>query len=305
MEFLQQSVNGLVQGSIYALIALGYTMVYGVLRFINFAHGEIYMLGAFAGFFASRWLGVTQRISDGQPGGLLPIALIFVFSMLACALVGVLTERLAYRPLRNAPRLTALITAIGVSMLLQYGGQALFTPDPQPFPALISGEPVVARGDVQVTWQQVAIIGVAFGLMILLQWVVQKTRMGRAMRAVALDRAAASLMGINTDVVIAFTFALGSALGAAAGVLNSVYQPTIDPLMGSMAGLKAFVAAVLGGIGSITGAVLGGLLLGFAEVAISATPYSQYRDAISFAILIFVLLLRPAGILGRNVAEKV
>ncbi len=305
MEILQQAVNGLAQGSIYALIALGYTMVYGVLRFINFAHGEIYMLGAFAGFFASRWLGVTQRLADGKPGGLLPIALIFVFAMLACALAGMLIERLAYRPLRNAPRLTALITAIGVSMLLQYGGQALFTPDPQPFPALISGAPVFAHQDVQISWQQVAIIGVAFALMILLQWIVKQTRMGRAMRAVALDRAAASLMGINTDVVIAFTFALGSGLGAAAGVLNSVYQPSIDPLMGSMAGLKAFVAAVLGGIGSIQGAVLGGLLLGFAEVAVSATPYSQYRDAIAFAILIFVLLLRPAGILGRNVAEKV
>ncbi len=305
MEILQQAVNALAQGSIYALIALGYTMVYGVLRFINFAHGEIYMLGAFAGFFASRWLGVTQRLADGKPAGLIQVALIFLFSMLACAAAGALTERLAYRPLRNAPRLTALITAIGVSMLLQYGGQALFTPDPQPFPALISGEPVVHSQLVEVTWQQVAIIGVAFGLMILLQWIVQKTRMGRAMRAVSLDRAAASLMGINTDVVIAFTFALGSALGGAAGVLNSIYQPSIDPLMGSMAGLKAFVAAVLGGIGSIPGAVLGGLLLGFAEVAISATPYSQYRDAISFAILIIVLLLRPAGILGRNVAEKV
>jgi branched-chain amino acid transport system permease protein len=310
MELLQQAVNALTQGSIYALIALGYTMVYGVLRFINFAHGEVYMLGAFAGFFASAWFGLTPRLAEGQPAPLLLIALVFVFAMLACALAGALTERIAYRPLRNAPRLTALITAIGVSMLLQYGGQALFTPDPQPFPVFISGAPIVApaegRDDFPITWQQVSIIAVAVALMLLLQWIVQKTPLGRAMRAVALDRQAASLMGINTDVVIAFTFALGSALGAAAGILNSVYQPSIDPLMGSMAGLKAFVAAVLGGIGSIPGAVLGGLLLGLAETAVSASPsLSPYRDAIAFAILIFVLLLRPAGLLGRNVAEKV
>ena len=305
MELLQQLVNGLAQGSIYALVALGYTMVYGVLRFINFAHGEIYMLGAFAGFFASGWLGATKRISDGGTAAAWQIALIFLGAMAACALVGMLTERLAYRPLRNAPRLTALITAIGISMLLQYGGQTIFTPDPQAFPVLIPDTPVVARGDFQISWQQVAIIGVAFGLMLALQFIVFRTRLGRAMRAVALDRQAASLMGINTDVVIMCTFAIGSVLGAAAGVMNSIYQPSIDPLMGSMAGLKAFVAAVLGGIGNIGGAVLGGLLLGFAETGVSATKYSQYRDAIAFAVLIIVLLLRPAGLLGKNVSEKV
>ncbi|HEX8235171.1 MAG TPA: branched-chain amino acid ABC transporter permease [Abditibacteriaceae bacterium] len=305
MEILQQIVNGLAQGSIYALIALGYTMVYGVLRLINFAHGDIYMLGAFGGFFAANWLGVTRRINEGGSANLVYTALIFLFSMLACAVAGMLMERLAYRPLRQAPRLTALITAIGISMLLEYGGQAVFTPDPQSFPALIPGTTLIDTPTFTLTLVQVAVVTVALALMLLLQFIVFKTPMGRAMRAVSLDRAAASLMGINTDVVIAFTFALGSALAAAAGILNSVYQPSIDPLMGVMAGLKAFVAAVLGGIGSIPGAVLGGLLLGFAETLVSATQYSQYRDAIAFAVLIGVLLLRPAGLLGRVTAEKV
>ena len=305
MELLQQFVNGLMQGSIYALIALGYTMVYGVLRFINFAHGEIYMLGAFGGFYASQWLGITAATHKGLNANPLAVAGVFLFSMIACALAGMLTERLAYRPLRNSPRLTALITAIGVSMLLQFGGQMVFSPDPQGFPALIPTGAVIDTPDFRLTWTQITIAVVAVSLMLLLQFIIFRTSMGRAMRAVAQDRHAASLMGINTDVVIAFTFALGSALGGAAGVLNSVYQPSIDPLMGSMAGLKAFVAAVLGGIGNIGGAVLGGLLLGFAETAVAATPYSQYRDAIAFAVLIVVLLLRPAGILGRNVTEKV
>jgi branched-chain amino acid transport system permease protein len=305
MEFLQQVVNGLTLGAIYALIALGYTMVYGVLRLINFAHGDIYMLGAFSGFFAAQWLGIT-KIADSSGNVSIPqIALVFLVSMIACAIAGLLMERIAYRPLRNAPRLTALITAIGISMLLQYGGQAVFRPEPQPFPQLISQSAVIDQPNFTLTQVQIAIVVVAVLLMIGLQFIIFKTPMGRAMRAVSLDRQAASLMGINTDVVIGFTFALGSALAAAAGILNSVYQPSIDPLMGVAAGLKAFVAAVLGGIGSVPGAVLGGLLLGFAETAVAATPYSQYRDAIAFAILILVLIVRPAGLLGRNTAEKV
>ncbi len=305
MEILQQLVNGLAQGSIYALIALGYTMVYGVLRLINFAHGDIYMLGAFGGFFVSRWLGITAKIDKGGAANLAQVALVFIASMVACALVGMLVERLAYRPLRAAPRLTALITAIGVSMLIEYGGQAVFSSDQQSFPALIAGEPLVNQANFTLTWVQVSVVGVALGLMILLQFIVFKTPLGRAMRAVSLDRNAATLMGINTDKVIAFTFALGSSLAAAAGILNSVYQPSIDPLMGVMAGLKAFVAAVLGGIGSIPGAVLGGLLLGFAENAVAATRFSQYRDAIAFAVLILVLLIKPSGLMGRVAAEKV
>ncbi len=309
MEILQQIVNGLTQGAIYALIALGYTMVYGVLRLINFAHGDVYMLGAFAGFYSAAWLGLTKRLDAEAPvydfTHWLQVAVVFFIAMLACALVGAALERFAYRPLRQSPRLTALITAIGVSLVLENGAQAVFSPDPQPFPALIPPTNLIDKPDFNLSLVQVTIIGVAFLLMIGLQFIVTKTRMGRAMRAVSLDRNAASLMGINTDVVIAFTFALGSALAAAGGILNSVYQPTIDPLMGLMVGLKAFVAAVLGGIGSIPGAVLGGLLMSGAETAVVARGYSEYRDAIAFAILILVLLLRPAGLLGRTAPEKV
>ena len=309
MEILQQIVNGLTQGAIYALIALGYTMVYGVLRLINFAHGDVYMLGAYAGFYSAGWLGLTKRLNTEHPvydfTHWLFVALIFLFAMLSCAAIGLVLERFAYRPLRNSPRLAALITAIGVSLLLENGGQALFSPDPQPFPALIPSTNLINLPNFNLTLVQVTIIGVALLLMLGLQFIVTKTKMGRAMRAVSLDRSAASLMGINTDVVIAFTFALGSALAAAGGVLNSVYTPSIDPLMGLLVGLKAFVAAVLGGIGSIPGAVLGGLIMSGAETTVVAYGYSQYRDAIAFAILIVVLLVRPAGLMGRNVAEKV
>ena len=309
MEILQQIVNGLTQGAIYALIALGYTMVYGVLRLINFAHGDVYMLGAFAGFYSAAWLGLTKRLDAETPvydfTHWLLVAALFFIAMLTCALIGAALERFAYRPLRQSPRLTALITAIGVSLVLENGAQAVFSPDPQPFPALIPPTNLIDKPDFNLSLVQVTIIGVAFLLMIGLQFIVTKTRIGRAMRAVSLDRNAASLMGINTDVVISFTFALGSALAAAGGILNSVYQPTIDPLMGLMVGLKAFVAAVLGGIGSIPGAVLGGLLMSGAETAVVARGYSEYRDAIAFAILILVLLLRPAGLLGRTAPEKV
>lgn len=305
MEIFQQAVNALVQGSIYALIALGYTMVYGVLRLINFAHGDVYMLGAFTGFFASRYLGVTKTLDDGGSPAVWQIALIFLVSMAVSAVIGVVIERFAYRPLRNAPRLTALITAIGVSMLIEYGAQAVFSPDPQGFPTLVPKRTLIALPYFNVSLIQAIIVGVALSLMGILQFIVFRTRLGRAMRAVALDRSAAALMGININVVISYTFAIGSALAAAAGVLNSIYQPSIDPLMGIDVGIKAFVAAVLGGIGNIPGAVVGGLLIGIAETAVSASPFSQYRDAISFAILIAVLVLRPAGLLGRLDKEKV
>ncbi|HEX8552976.1 MAG TPA: branched-chain amino acid ABC transporter permease [Abditibacteriaceae bacterium] len=308
MEFLQQCVNGLVQGAIYALIALGYTMVYGVLRFINFAHGDVYMLGAYFGYFTARWLGTGALLSDksgnAQAAPFLHIALILLFSMVGAAVVGVVIERFAYRPLRNAPRLTALITAIGVSMFLEYGAQALFSPNPQSFPKLITEAPVPGTNGL-ITQLQLVIIVVAVALMLALQFLVFKTATGRALRAVALDRSAAQLMGINTDAVIATTFAIGSALAAAAAVLGSTYQNTIDPLVGIAVGLKAFIAAVLGGIGSIQGAVLGGLILGLAETAVGATDYSAYRDAVAFALLILILLLRPAGLLGKTAAEKV
>ncbi len=300
----QQFVNALTLGAIYALIALGYTMVYGVLKLINFAHGDVYMLGAFGGLFASGTLGVTALINKGGAPNVLLIVAIFAISMAASAFIGMTIERVAYRPLRSSPRLTTLITAIGVSMLLQYGGQAI-SPDPQDFPALISDHAVINTPQFAVSPIQISIVLVSLGLMLLLQWIVAKTRLGRAMRAVSQDRAAASLMGINTDAIISFTFALGSALAAAAGILNAVYNPSIDPLMGLMVGLKAFVAAVLGGIGNIPGAVLGGLLLGFAESAVIAGGKSEYRDAIAFGILILVLIVRPTGLLGRSTPEKV
>jgi len=305
MQIFQQLVNGLALGSIYALIALGYTMVYGVLRLINFAHGDVYMLGAYAGLFASGWFGVNHVLESGGAPSFYSVVLVFLAAMIICALVGVLIERFAYRPLRSSPRLAALITAIGISMLLEFGGQAIFSPDPRQFPTLVPRMSVIDTATFDVSLVQVIIIGVAFFLMISLQLIVSKTKIGRAMRAVAQDRTAASLMGINTDAIISFTFALGSALAAAGGVLSSIYTPKIDPLIGLMVGLKAFVAAVLGGIGSIPGAVLGGLLMGFAETATVAGGKSEYRDAIAFAILIGVLLLRPAGLLGKNTAEKV
>ena len=301
---MQQFINGLTQGSIYALIALGYTMVYGVLRLINFAHGDVYMLGAYFGLYTALRFG---KLGEGNYG---PVAAIsaFALAMIGAALAGVLIERFAYRPLRNAPKLTLLITAIGMSMLLEYGGQMVFGSAPRGYPRLIPSDVfVINTPTLSFSLVQLLIIVLAALLMLALQFVVQKTKIGRAMRAVSLDRGAAALMGINTEIVIAVTFALGSALAAAAGVLTGVYQPTITPLVGLQVGLKAFVAAVLGGIGSIPGAMLGGLLMGFAEVLVIAKVPggSAYSDAIAFGILIVVLLFRPAGIMGRNVAEKV
>jgi branched-chain amino acid transport system permease protein len=305
MEYLQQFANALTQGSIYALIALGYTMVYGVLRLINFAHGDIYMLGAFFGLFAAKVTGAYAASQNSIPVSPVATILVFIIAMLGSAAIGMLIERFAYRPLRSAPRLTALITAIGVSMLLEYGGQMAFTADPQSFPALIPERNIIQSPNFSLSIVQVFIVLAAILLMLALELLVNKTKVGRAMRAVSLDRAAASLMGINTDRIIAFTFALGSALAAAAGVLNSIYQPSIDPLMGVQVGLRAFVAAVLGGIGNIRGAVLGGMLMAFAETLTVVRGYSQYRDAVAFGILILVLIIKPAGILGRSVAEKV
>jgi branched-chain amino acid transport system permease protein len=305
MEILQQCINGLSLGAIYALIALGYTMVYGVMKLINFAHGDVYMLGAYAGVFAASGVGAVVMINGGgHPGWWIVIA-IFVIAMIACALAGVVIERFAYRPLRHQPRLAVLITAIGVSMLLEYGGQAVFSPDPRSFPALIPDIALINTSNFRLSLVQVVIVAVAILLMIGLQFIIMRTKIGSAMRAVSQDQTAAVLMGINTNAVIAFTFAIGSALAGAGGVLNSIYTQKIDPLMGLLIGIKAFVAAVLGGIGSVPGAVLGGLLMGFAETGVVAVGKSEYRDAIAFAILIIVLLLRPAGILGKSTAEKV
>jgi branched-chain amino acid transport system permease protein len=295
--FLQQLVNGLSLGSIYALIALGYTMVYGVLRLINFAHGDVYMLGAYTGYYLSR------KLKGDEPslGGALVVML---GAMLACAIVGIVIERFAYRPVRRASRLTLLIAAIGVSLFIENGAQLVFGPDPKFFPSLAPRADFLVGG-VRLTSEQLTVIAVSFLLMVLLRFFIMKTRTGKAMRAVSFNLDAAKLMGISTDRIIAITFALGSALAAAAGVLIGMQIPKIDPLMGILYGLKAFVAAVLGGIGNVPGAVLGGLLIGTSEVMVVGYLSSTYRDAIAFGILILVLLLRPQGILGRAQKEKV
>ena len=295
--FLQQIVNGLSLGSIYALIALGYTMVYGVLRLINFAHGDVYMVGAYAGYYLSRKLA-------GREPSFVSAFVVMLGAMAACAVLGLIIERLAYRPVRRASRLTLLITAIGVSLFLENGGQLVFGPDPKFFPSLAPHFDFLVA-DVRLTSEQITVIGVSFLLMILLRLFIMKTRTGKAMRAVSFNLDAAKLMGISTDGIIAVTFALGSALAAAAGVLIGMQIPKIDPLMGILYGLKAFVAAVLGGIGNVPGAVLGGLLIGVSEVMVVGYLSSTYRDAIAFGILILVLLLRPQGILGRVQKEKV
>ncbi|MEW6777276.1 MAG: branched-chain amino acid ABC transporter permease [Bdellovibrionota bacterium] len=297
--FLQQLINGVAWGSIYALIALGYTMVYGVLKLINFAHGEVYMVGAMTGYYVARWLGVDANPSAG---GLL---IVLLAAMMVCAALGMLIERIAYRPLRRAPRLAPLITAIGVSLLLQNLGQIVFGADPKVAPGLLSSRVLVQAGSIAVTSLQVVIFAVSLSLCAGLTFAVHRTRMGKAMRAVSFDREAAALMGIPIDRVIAYTFALGSALAAAAGILVGLSNPKIDPLMGVMPGLKAFVAAVLGGIGSIPGAMLGGVLMGIAETMVSGYLSSTYRDAIAFVILIGVLVLRPEGLLGKPEREKV
>jgi branched-chain amino acid transport system permease protein len=301
--FVQQLINGLNIGAIYALIALGYTMVYGILRLINFAHGDIYMVGAFAGYFIALKLGLGPSW-----GGLL---FVLIGSMVVAALVGMAMERLAYRPVRKYARMTSLITAIGVSLLLENLFVAWFGGQGRGFPQLLTNtQPYPLFGNAAISKSQILIFAVSIALMVMLQWIIFKTKVGTAMRAVSFNLNSAKLMGINTDAIIMFTFALGSALAAAGGVLTAQYSPTIDPLMGITTGLKAFVAAVLGGIGNIPGAVLGGLLIGVAETMVVGYGsgigiQSTYRDAVAFAILILVLLVRPSGILGTTVQEKV
>lgn len=300
-DFFQQLVNGLSQGAFYALIALGYTMVYGVLRFINFAHGDVFMIGAFCGFYTA------HRIQTffGENLMLLSAFAVLLTAMVFCAVLGVVIERLAYRPLRNQPRLSVLITAIGVSLFLEYGGQYLFGAVPQAFPDLIPDHQVAAFSPLYVSTNQVLVFAVTAGLLAALNFVVKHTRMGLAMRAVSQNATAAQLMGVNINTVISFTFALGSALAGAAGILFAVSYPSINPLMGILPGIKAFVAAVLGGIGHIPGAAVGGLILGVVETFVGASDYSTYRDAIAFAVLILILLFKPAGLFGKATVEKV
>ena len=294
-EFLQQVLNGLSLGAIYALIALGYTMVYGVLRFINFAHSDVFMVGAFIGYY------VGEHLPSGTVwGGLVVLAA----AMAGCAVLGILIERLVYRPLRGGPTLNVLITAIGMSLFLEYTGQLVFGATPRAFPSIFPSKIISVHGLV-ISMNQLIVILVASVLMVALELTVYRTKIGTAMRAVALNPKAAQLVGINIDVVISFTFGLGSMLAAAGGVLYALNYPSIDPLMGVVPGLKAFVAAVLGGVGNIPGAALGALILGMVETFVDGSRWSTYKDAIAFAILIGILLFRPAGLLGRYTAEKV
>ncbi len=298
-ELLQQLVNGITWGSVYALIALGYTMVYGILRLINFAHGDVYMLGAFFAFYFTRVIGAAN---DPNPFKAL---IVLLAAMIGCGITGAIIERAAYKPVRKSSRLSALITAIGVSLLLENGGLLLFGSDPKFFPQIIPAHNIALGGGVTISNQQVIILVVSLVLMLLLRMIVLYTRVGKAMRAVSFSHTAASLMGISVDRIITFTFVLGSMLAAAAGVLVALLNPKIEPYMGIMPGLKAFVAAVLGGIGNVPGAVIGGLVMGIAEVLVVGYVSPTWRDAIAFVLLIVILLVRPAGILGKNVAEKV
>jgi branched-chain amino acid transport system permease protein len=361
INFLQQVINGVSLGSIYALIALGYTMVYGVLRLINFAHGDVYMFGAFMGYYLTPYL--TSKLAKlpivsavFAPGSLMFALLVMFGSMVICGFLGMVIERFAYRPGRSgsrftmafwlgllgavigyyvypsyaglsagvvagaiigvvlettlvksvqkASRLALLIIAIGMSLLLENGGQLVFGADPKFFPQIIPSQQLNV-GALSINNQQIIVLVVGVALMILLNLIVHYTKTGKAMRAVSFNVDAAKLMGINTDRIIAFTFALGSSLAAAGGILVSLNYPKIDPLMGILTGLKAFVAAVLGGIGNITGAVIGGFIIGLAEVMVVGYGQSTYRDAIAFSLLILILLFRPAGIMGKGMVEKV
>lgn len=291
MEWLQQLVNGISIGSIYALIALGYTMVYGIIKLINFAHGDVFMIGAFIGFWSiSHWnLGFFSAL---------------LLSMIVCALIGVIIERVAYKRLRNATRIAALITAIGVSLLIEYTMIFFRGAQSAVYPSTIENKAIDVFG-AQISSLSLLILGVSVALMLLLQFIVHKTKIGKAMRAVSHDAEAAKLMGINVDNTISATFAIGSALAGAAGVIFGVYYTKIDPLMGMIPGIKAFIAAVLGGIGSIPGAMVGGMLLGVVETFVSAMGFSSWRDAAAFLILIVILIFKPSGLFGKNTREKV
>ncbi len=289
--FLQQLINGLSVGSIYAVIALGYTMVYGIIKLINFAHGEIMMMGAYFAFVTAVTIGM-------------PFYMVLIVSMLIAAILGLSIEYVAYKPLRNAPRISALITAIGISLFLQNLALVVFKPEPKVMPAIIPKQPILI-GNLQIGTVTIVTILLSVIFMILLDQFIKKTKPGKAMRAVSQDKEASILMGINVNRTISLTFAIGSALGAFGGVLYSIAYTQVYPTMGIMPGLKAFVAAVLGGIGLLPGAMLGGFVIGMIETISKAYISSQWSDAIVFGILIIVLIVKPTGILGKNEREKV
>ncbi|WP_413292605.1 branched-chain amino acid ABC transporter permease [Bdellovibrio sp. HCB185ZH] len=298
-DFVQHLINGISLGSIYALIALGYTMVYGILKMINFAHSDVYMVGAFGAFYIARAFGIEANPGIGS------LAILLISSMLVCSILGLLIERLAYRPLRNAPKLNILITAIGVSLFLEYGGQALFGANPRVFPEVMKDFVIFSFGNVELKSFDVTVLVVSVLAMLGLQYLIYKTKLGKAMRAVSANASVASLLGVNPDKIIAFTFIVGSALAGVGSVLVGMKYPKIDPLMGMMIGMKAFVAAVLGGIGNVRGAVLGALIMGLSEEMVVAYLSSTYRDALAFGILIAILIFKPAGLLGKYSVEKV
>lgn len=291
MAFLSYLINGLGLGSVYAIIALGYTMVYGIAKMLNFAHGDIIMIGAYVAFFA---------LSRFQ----LPLFVSIILSVVVCTILGVVIERLAYKPLRQASSLSVLITAIGVSYFLQNAAQLLWTSNTKVFPSIVSNA-YLKIGDLSISYLTIITIAVCIAIMIVLTLFISKTKTGMAMRACSEDKGAAMLMGINVNTTISITFAIGSGLAAIASILLCATYPSVYPTLGSMPGIKAFTAAVFGGIGSIPGAFLGGLLLGVIETLTKAYISTQLSDAIVFAVLIVVLLIKPTGLLGKKISEKV
>ncbi len=289
--FFSQLFNGLQTGSVYALVALGYSMVYGIILLLNFAHGDIIMVGAYTAFYAMTAFHLHPIFS-------------VLLAIVASTVLGVLIEKVAYTPLRQAPRLSLLITAIGISFLLENGAQLLFGADTKSMDPMISGS-ITFAGGINISYAALMTIVVSIVVMLLLTILVQKTKLGKAMRAVSEDMGAAQLMGISLNKTISFTFAVGSALAGIGSILYLCAYPQASPTMGSMLGLKAFVAAVLGGIGSIPGAMIGGFAIGLLEALVSAVGLSVWKDGAVFAILILVLLVRPTGILGRKTMEKV
>lgn len=289
--FLQQLVNGIATGSSYALIALGYTMVYGTIKLINFAHGDVYMMGAFVGYFL-----ITKYEMN--------VVLATLCAMAVSSLLGVVIERVAYKPLRNSTRVAALITAIGVSYFLQNIMVYFLGPETRSFPSPLQVQ-VYNLAGIRINSNQIIILVVTILVMLLLQFIVQKTKMGKAMRAVAVDQEAAQLMGINVDKVISLTFAIGSALAGLGGVMIGMYYSNVSPLMGATPGLKSFIAAVVGGIGSIPGAMVGGYLIAILEAVVTFLGGSRYKDAVVYALLIIVLLVKPSGLFGKRQSEKV
>ena len=293
MQILQYLINGISIGAVYAIIALGYTMVYGIAKMLNFAHGDVIMVGAYISFCVTNYLGLPSAVS-------------VVAAVVVCTVLGITIEGLAYKPLRGTPGLAVLITAIGVSYFLQNAAQLIWSSSPKNFTSIVTMDPIsLMDGKLVITGEVLLTVCVSVAVMVGLTFFTSKTRTGKAMRAVSEDRDAAQLMGINVNRTISTTFAIGSALAAIAGVLLCSTVPTLMPTTGSMPGIRAFTAAVFGGIGSIPGAMLGGVLLGIIETFSKAYLSTQFSDAIVFSVLIIILLVKPAGLLGKQVQEKV